>query len=205
MAGALAGLQGREIDPRSYDQIEQHVRLHIEPHAGPLPMAQLRAAHVQELFGKLKAGGVSGAMLPKIMTTLRMALKDAVGLNLLSVNPAAAVRRPRDGAGKEEIRPWDAAQARRFLEAARRDRLHALYVLALDSGMRQGELFALHWPEVDWAGAVRVVRSLQYRAGGLRLKETKNKHSRRRVGLPAETMACLLEHREAMRKAKLNV
>ncbi|MEK7859889.1 MAG: tyrosine-type recombinase/integrase, partial [Chloroflexota bacterium] len=40
-------------------------------------------------------------------------------------------------------------QARKLLEAAEADRLGALYVLALTTGMRRGEILALRWRDVD--------------------------------------------------------
>ena len=62
------------------------------------------------------------------------------------------------------------------------DRLYALYVVAIDSGMRQGELFALAWDEVDWsAGTLQVRHSLEEIKGQLRLKEVKTKKGRRRI------------------------
>ena len=48
-----------------------------------------------------------------------------------------------------------------LLEAARGDKLEALYVLAITTGMRQGELLGLQWKEVNLdAGTLRVNRSV---------------------------------------------
>jgi integrase len=55
-------------------------------------------------------------------------------------------------------------QARRFLEVVAGNRLEALYVVALTTGMREGELLGLRWADVDLdAGAVHVVRRLKRR------------------------------------------
>jgi integrase len=43
----------------------------------------------------------------------------------------------------------DAKQARRILEAARANRLEALYVLAVTAGLRIGELLGLRWEDID--------------------------------------------------------
>ena len=50
--------------------------------------------------------------------------------------------------GFSEVSP---EETRHFLEAARGDRLEALYVLAVTTGMRQGELLGLKWQDVDLA------------------------------------------------------
>jgi integrase len=48
-----------------------------------------------------------------------------------------------------------------FLNAVQDDPLEALYVLALTTGMRQGELLALKWEDLDLeSGAVQVRRTI---------------------------------------------
>jgi integrase len=42
------------------------------------------------------------------------------------------------------------SQAKQFLGSVRGYRLHAMFVLAIGSGMRQGELLGLQWGDVDW-------------------------------------------------------
>jgi integrase len=48
-----------------------------------------------------------------------------------------------------DIHALSAAHAQKLIEACQDDRLGALYVLALSTGMRQGELLALRWRDVD--------------------------------------------------------
>jgi integrase len=96
---------------------------------------------------------------------------------------------------REEIDPLDAEQARRLLEAARVDRLEALYVLALNTGMRQGELLALKWDDVDLErGLLRVRRTLTHSDNGFVLGEPKTKKSRRTTRLTAGAVQGLREH-----------
>jgi integrase len=59
----------------------------------------------------------------------------------MTKNPADDVDAPR--VRTEEVHPLAQEEARRFLEAVRGDRLEALYVVALHTGLRQGELLAL--------------------------------------------------------------
>jgi len=55
---------------------------------------------------------------------------------LIPRNVTEAVKAPRPE--KKEIRPLSPEQSRRLLEAVRGDKLEALYVLAISTGMRQG-------------------------------------------------------------------
>lgn len=164
---------------------------------GNVRLAKLSALHVERLYADMEAAGVSAAMQKKVGTCLGTALRHACRLRLLGHNPVADVPRPKPA--RQEIHPLDPDQAARFLDAARQDRLFPMYALALDSGMRQGELFALHWPDIDFgAGSVQVRRSLEEIAGKVRLKEVKTARSRRRIELSGFTLKALNEHREAM-------
>jgi integrase len=116
----------------------------------------------------------------------------------LPYNPARDADKPVP-AGNAAVRALDPDEVARFRAAAREGRLYALYVLWLDSGAREGELFALTWGDVDWqGGAVRIVRSLEEYKGRLELKDVKTKGSRRRVVLSAFSLDALAEHRKAM-------
>jgi integrase len=110
-------------------------------------------------------------------------------------------RKPK--AAKLTIRPFDQEQVSRFLATASSDRLFPFYQTGLDSGARPGELFALLWPDVDFErGSISITKSLEEIGGTQRVKETKADQSQRRVGLSAETMAALAEHRKAMLAAR---
>lgn len=72
-----------------------------------------------------------------------------------------------------------------FLEAARNDCYYPLYVLAATTGMRQGELLGLHWPEVDLdRHRIALVQSLVTpKKSPPVLEALKTWQSRRSVGL----------------------
>ncbi|HTF33362.1 MAG TPA: hypothetical protein VK714_06620 [Myxococcota bacterium] len=98
---------------------------------------KLTPAHVQGLLSTLERDGVSPRLRQMVHAVLRRALRQAVKWNMIPRNPAEVVDRPR--APRPEIKPLDVGQGRQLLEAARGDRLEALYVLAPTTGLRQGE------------------------------------------------------------------
>jgi integrase len=94
------------------------------------------------------------------------------------------------------MKTLDAEQSRRLLAAAEGDRLEALYVVALTTGMRLGELLALSWNNVDLDGAALSVRGTLYRSGGtLNIAEPKTAGSRRHVSLGGIAVDALRRHR----------
>ena len=106
-------------------------------------------------------------------------------------NPTDAVDPPRNA--HSEIQPLTAEQSRRPLKAAGGDRLGALYVLALTTGMRQGELLALPWRDVDLAQGKIQVRGTLQRNGVV--AEPKTGKGRRQITLPAFVADALKRHR----------
>src|SRR5688500_19176564 len=82
----------------------------------------------------------------------------------MSTNPPAGVDPPTGHT--EEVRPLTRDEARRFLEVVRGDRLEALYVVALHTGLRQGELLALRWEDVDIEQKTLTVRRTITKDGG---------------------------------------
>jgi len=105
-------------------------------------------------------------------------------------NAAALATAPR--VEHREVRSLSPDEVRRFLAAIKGDRDEALYTVAVATGLRQGELLGLRWPDVDLrAGSLTVHYALQRVGGTLQLVETKTARSRRtvpgrRVGLAAD-------------------
>jgi integrase len=90
-------------------------------------------------------------------------------------------------------------QVIRLLAAAKDDRLEALYVLAVTTGLRQGELLGLQWEDVDFPGAALHVRHTLHELNGrLWIGEPKTKRACRQVDLPAIAVVALRGHRERM-------
>lgn len=76
--------------------------------------------------------------------------------------------------------------------------LEALYVLAVTTGMRQGELLGLRWRDVDLDARALAVRvSLQRIRGGLIFAEPKTASSRRRITLTELALVALRRRRAA--------
>ena len=89
-------------------------------------------------------------------------------------------------------------EAKTFLKAVNGERLEALYLLMLSTGLRPGEAFGLAWSNVDLGkGLVTIKRALSRRPGGNVIGEGKTgKKGWRTVNLPPPVVNSLLAHRE---------
>jgi integrase len=174
---------------------ERVARLHVCPTLGSTKLSALTPAHLQTLYrGKLEEG-LAPKSVKDIHTTLHRALKQAVRWGLVPRNAASAVDPPR--VRTPEMKPLSPFQARKLLQTAKGNRLEALYVVAVTTGMRQGEILGLAWDDVDLeAGLVRVRRTLTLARGGPRLTEPKTRGSRRSIRLTTSAVDALDRHRE---------
>jgi integrase len=190
----------------TYSRDKYLVTNHVKPSIGRLKLKNVNALHLQRLYRDRLDQGLSGSTVQKIHHVLHKALRQAVSWDLIPRNPADAVKAPTPSS--KEMQPLDAEQARALLEAARGDRLEALYVLAVHTGMRRGELLGLKWGDVDLNSAtVRVRRSLTRTDNGRRLAlgDTKNKKSRRTVQLTPRAVEALKRHWARQAEEKLKV
>jgi integrase len=183
--------------PGTYKSYSDTARLHINPRIGPVRLHDLDAVRVAGFYAELERAGVPGRTRELVHAVMRRAMKRAVAWKLKGFNPAADVEKPK--VTRRDIPTISPDQANALLAAAAGHRLEALFVFAVASGMRQGELFGLRWQDVDaTAGEVHVRHSLEELNGALRLKEPKSKSGKRTVVLPAVAREALHEHRKLM-------
>lgn len=180
------------------------VRLHIKPVVGRVKLKNLSPAHVQGLYRDRLDTGLSPATVHKIHIVLHKALKQAVRWNMVPRNVTEAVTPPRPT--PDEIRPLDTSQVAALLSGASGDRLEALYVLAVTTGARQGELLALKWEDLDLERkTLRIRRTLTRSKGTMTLGEPKTKKSRRTVPLTARAVTALKIHRKLQLEERMRL
>jgi integrase len=135
-----------------------------------------------------------------LLRVLRAALQHAVNEEeLVSRNVARQVKMPARDERRE--REWTAEEAARFLTEARKDRLYALWVVALSLGLRRGEALGLRWADVDLnRGRLDVAQALHYIDGKKIFLRPKTDSSESWVPLTAE-MVRLLRQRHLEQRA----
>lgn len=170
------------------------VRLHIAPAIGGVKLTQLRADALQRFYAQLQRGGLSTKYVRLIHALMHAALKQALRWELVINNVADLVDPP--ALTRKEFRALSAEEARAFLAAARESDHYALYVLALTTGMREGELLGLRWRDVNLEDRwLSVVQQAQRIGGEWTFTAPKTKSGRRRLALPAVAVTALREQR----------
>src|SRR5829696_5852876 len=177
----------------TYQRDESLCRNHLIPVLGKKKLKTLNAADVQRFYRAKLDSGLSSATVHKLHVVLHKALKQTVRWGLAPRNVADDVDAPK--IHKDEVTPLTREEARKLLETARGDRLEALYVAAVQSGLRQGELLALRWEDVDLeARTVQVRRTLTRNGGKLTVGPTKTSKARRTVKLTRDATEALQDY-----------
>jgi integrase len=193
---------------KTYNDYAYLVRRHIKPTLGRVQLKSLTPAHARRLYRAKLDSGLSSRTVNYVHVTLHKALKQAVNDGLIPRNVTDAVKAPRPV--KKEVQSFTPEQARAFLNAARGDRLEALYIAAITTGLRQGELLGLRWRDIDLeSGRLAVRRTLVAGSvgshSGAAFDAPKNNKSRRTVKLTKSAIEALKRHKAAQNEERLKL
>jgi len=139
-----------------------YLRRHLEPFFGDRPIDRIEPGHVVGYVKRKRAQGLSPKSVQNHLTFLNGVFVFAKKRGWVGTNPLSAVDRPRRSEPPHRrIRFLQPAELDAVVRAVPADALGAveaaLYLTAAMTGLRQGELLALRWRDVDWAaGRVRV-------------------------------------------------
>jgi integrase len=180
---------------------DSHARVHFKPALGALALRAIHEDTIQGYIAGKLAAGAKPKSVKNHLVILKHMFRHAVKWGYLAKNPAAEVKAPR--VEREEMDFLRPEEVRHLLTAKGEDGEPAIrpgwYVpikLAIFSGLRQGEQFALRVGDLDFhAGQVRVRRILswdwkRHAAGASRCRITspKTKSAIRDVDLPPDLL-----------------
>ena len=166
-AGALYLTHLEEVMQRKRTTVQDYrimLRLHLAPFFGRRPIDAIEPGDVGDYITSKRRAGLA-------MKTVTNHLQFAHGVFAFSmrrgwvrINPVAMADRPPARAADPDIRFLDREELEALLRAAADDYLGPLdrvfWLTAAMTGLRQGELAALRWRDVDWtARLIRVRRS----------------------------------------------
>jgi len=191
-----------EVQGKTWRTYNALLTQHVIPVIGDVELEKLKPDHIKLVHQRARENGLHDTSIHHLHTVLKQALTAAVREDRVARNIAEQVRPPRNSPPHKA--PLSREQARQLFRTAQDDPLGALFILALTTGMRQGELLALKWREVDLdRGVLSVVGSLErVPREGLRIKEPKTSSSRRQISLTNQALDALRRHRAEQDRAR---
>lgn len=161
---------------------------------------------LDRLFDSIGETGLSGASVNKIKLNLSAIFTAAVKKEIMRRNPCKLATPPKVDTPPAEF--FDEAQSRLFLNALHEQpdfQFEVICNLFLATGIRSGELCALHWEDIDLQTGLLYIRHTLVRLNGEFVRDTpKTAGSERRIVLPPYIIDLLKEHkhRQALERFK---
>jgi len=177
-----------------------------------IQIGKLKATDMQEhynlIYEEKKSSSIVRSMHKIISPCLRYALETGRIVN----NFAPSLKIPQNTDDKsnkiDRVNPMTLDQQFKFIELIKGHDHEVMFNLALDTGMRQGEIFALRWEDIDYKKRViyinesfRFVKIDENKNRVGKFTDTKTKSSSRVIPLPERTAEFLKLH-DARQKAK---
>ena len=170
------------VKPLTKHNYNKQVQKHFKPALGAVRLDALDTHTIQRFYNSLSASGLSPKTVKNLHGILHCALQQAIACDYLSRNPADACKLPK--VTKPEIKPLEPVEIARLLKEAEQDDYCNLFIVAMFTGMRQGELLGLAWECVDFkSGIITVKQQLQCKDGNYFLETPKS--GKNRTILPA--------------------
>lgn len=205
---------------RTYDYYTKFCRNYIVPKLGAVKVKELTVVQLQEFLNLLAIeNGVKGKPLAPstvngIRRTLINMLTVAVDSKIIADNPAKKTKTLI--AEEKEIIALSVDQLRKLIEIAGTKEYiyigckqlyeeddgmkylrwctYYLLILAIATGMRQGEIFGLAWENIDFENSMLIVKqNLQYSSEGMKIDSPKTKGSKRKIKVDDATITKLKE------------
>ncbi len=172
-------------------QYQGHVENHLKPYFGITQINKLNYDSIERFIKHCQDKGMSTPMLKKSLVTLGAIFTYAIRKRYIAYNPVRDIEKPKGQSTKEEAKDitiLTPEQIRALLEAAPDVKSKTLFMTAILTGMRQGEILGLKWDDIDWtAGQIHVKRTFNYG----RFYDPKSKTSKRKIDLAPQLIAQL--------------
>lgn len=192
------------VRPGTWIRYEQYVRVHLVSGLGRKAIARLTPEDLETLYTQKVGQGLSPTTVHHMHTVLHAALDLAMERGQVARNVAALAKPPK--VARSDMETLNPEQARAFLAAAQGDRLEALYVTALSTGAREGELLALSWDSVDLdRGTIQIRANVRRVKGQFVFGEPKTPRSRRQVSLTPTAIDALRRHHAQQAEERLKL
>lgn len=180
---------------------ESHIRVHIKPVIGDLPLERLNAGHIEDV---LAAVPESAGTRHRVLATAPAALNAAVKARLMTWNPCVGITdlEPENPA---EAKRWTPAEAARFIAYIADDLMGLMFRIAVLHGCRRAELCGFRWSYADLDRGVLTVKRTLLQLGGKLHEEpgAKSHAGDRLVFLDAETANLLRAHHRAQLRTRM--
>ncbi len=177
----------------------------IKPKLGHLKLQQIAPIHIQKFINDLvNEGNYSEATVHLIYQIVSVSLKKAKILKIIKDNPANGITLPKRR--RKEMNIWSLEQVNFFLSETKKlkklTRCYIGFLIAIFTGMRQGEAMALRWKDINFESQTIYIRQTLTQNTEIKTG-AKNNSSIRSIHIPDKLIIELKAHRVRILEEKL--
>ncbi len=153
------------IKPSTRSSYKATIKNHISPRIGALRLESLTTHQIQSFYNSLldpviHPYSLSAKTIKNIHGVLHRSLQQAMFNGYLRSNPSDPCVLPQ--VIKKKIKPLNDYQIAEFMKAVKGHRYEKMFLIALFTGVRQGELCGLQWECIDFLnGTILIDKQLQ--------------------------------------------
>jgi integrase len=200
-------LKAKESNIRhsTFNQYKGHVDNHLKPFFERYMINQVNFDAIEKFKSDRLKHKVTPPTLRKLLITLGQILRYAVRCRYIDFNPMGDVEKPKDLRSDEKKKKMVSLEPERLqalFNASDTKKDRVLFMSAVFTGMREGELFGLKWTDIDWINSqIHVKRTYKHR----RFYEPKSEASKRSIDVAPELVKELKEWRLACPRNELDL
>ena len=206
----------KNLAPKTQRSYLNHLNNRILPALGHIDINNLRPQHIIKFLNDIqesasrfdgREGKVSDESFSYCFRVLSSMLQDAVQWQVIPSNPCKRVEAPK--VARKKIKVMDEQSVDRMLDALQEEPLkyRTIIMLAIDSGLRLGELMGLKWTDVDLEHSIISIEKANQALSkiGIFTKSTKNNPSVRNVVISNNSKTLLTIYRQEQLKTRIQL
>lgn len=167
---------------------------HLIPYFNKQVISSITTYQLDCFYSEKLEEGYSAKTIRELHSLLRRAFEQAIKWSLLKFNPAFNATPPKEKI--KERHTWSKNDIKKFIDTAKLSDEETIYIIAIFTGMRRGEILGLKWQDIDFdLKKIYVTRSLAFTSEkGLFLKDVKTSKSRRQISLSPYIIDVFKQH-----------
>lgn len=182
---------------------------------GMIKLNKINALEVQNFYTELSSNNVSDNLIRNIHKLVRPCLTYAYanGFTIRDFGATGLIKLPqkkRKSISEHDV--FTLAEQKKFINAIDNDENKALYITALSTGLRMGELLALYWSDIDFENAtlsvnrtIKRVKDIDTNKSSLIISPPKTPNSIRNISLPDKLIPILKNHKKSQQEMILKL
>ncbi|BAH07659.1 site-specific integrase [Clostridium kluyveri] len=204
-----------ELAPKTLYRYKELLYTRIIPALGHIKLNKLQPTHITEFYSNLredgirndgKPGGLSERTILHHHRLISSILATAIQWGFILNNPALRLKAPK--VEKKEARHFNIEETAYVLQLIENEpiKYKTMITLAIYGGMREGELTALTWSDINFDDCtIKINKSLQHLPGRDTFIKSTKTETTRLISIPISVMTLLKEYKRWQNTEKLKL